>query len=319
MLFSGSLAAQPELLEGEPYTPSFLELYQESVIDIGFFNDTTTYCFVSEPQLYDEGWKDLAQVRFWRLVMNLDPAVSVLNNAETREVYTTLSTQWYNELEGEARAAYKDSMLTELKLPEDSRLYVTEGRKHYYLIEEVMPQIHHGIQAFLAEGVDPWYAQAILLIESPGEMRVSPVGASGPFQLMTGIAREMGLTVNESLDERQDFNKSARAAARFIREVCIPHTEAMLQHHRISYRPTDLWFRLMVMHVYHAGAATMRGVLRNIQPLLGGMPLIMRVWKTHYRRFGNASQNYSQIALAALMELEDRIYDRGGFFIPTDR
>ena len=44
----------------------------------------------------------------------------------------------------------------------------------------------------------------------------SIVGAAGPWQLMASTARELGLKVNGSVDERRDFNKSTRAAARYL-------------------------------------------------------------------------------------------------------
>ena len=287
------------------------------VIEVGFPNDTASYCFVSEYDLYDEGWRELPQVKFWRLVMNLDPALSVLNDAETREVFMTLSTQAYNEMKLDDRQAFKDSMKQVFDIEGSRKLYVTEGRKNYYLFTSAMPHIHRGIQLFLDETVDPWYAQAILLIESPGALRVSPVGAKGHFQLMKGLAKELGLAVNEVIDEREDFDKSARAAATFLRDVCIPEAKKMLEDNGFQVREDELWFRLFVMHLYHAGPRTMKGVLKKSKPMITGMPLIMRIWKVRYRRFGNASQNYSQIALAALMELERIVFEQGGFFIPS--
>ena len=65
---------------------------------------------------------------------------------------------------------------------------------------------------FENNGVDPWYAQAILLIESPAQLKKSVVGAYGAFQLMPSVARSHGIIVNKKIDERKDFNKSAFAA-----------------------------------------------------------------------------------------------------------
>ncbi len=56
--------------------------------------------------------------------------------------------------------------------------------------------------------VDPWYAQSILLIESPGQMKKSISGAYGAFQLMPGVARAQGLIVNKTLDERKKSLKN---------------------------------------------------------------------------------------------------------------
>ena len=51
-------------------------------------------------------------------------------------------------------------------LDSNTKLYITTGKK-FYQIEEVIPSIASAIEIFYANGVDPWYAQSILLIESP--------------------------------------------------------------------------------------------------------------------------------------------------------
>ena len=44
----------------------------------------------------------------------------------------------------------------------------------------------------------------------------SRVGAAGPWQFMPGTAKELGLKVSRSVDERRDFVKSTKAAARYL-------------------------------------------------------------------------------------------------------
>jgi membrane-bound lytic murein transglycosylase D len=48
---------------------------------------------------------------------------------------------------------------------------------------------------------------------------VSRVGAKGPWQLMPQTARELGLKVNHSVDERKNYVKSTRAAAAYLRDL----------------------------------------------------------------------------------------------------
>jgi membrane-bound lytic murein transglycosylase D len=48
---------------------------------------------------------------------------------------------------------------------------------------------------------------------------VSWVGAVGPWQFMPGTARDKGLIVNMFIDERVDYYKSTRAAARYLNEL----------------------------------------------------------------------------------------------------
>lgn len=47
----------------------------------------------------------------------------------------------------------------------------------------------------------------------------SRVGAAGPWQFMAGTARELGLKVNNKVDERRDFNKSTVAAAKYLNDL----------------------------------------------------------------------------------------------------
>jgi hypothetical protein len=116
---------------------------------------------------------------------------------------------------------------------------------------------------------------------------------------MPGVARMYGLTVGKYLDERSDFNRSAYAAAALLRNICIPSAKKILDENHYTYNESDLWFRLFVMHVYHAGAGNVRAVVEKIGALPNGKQLIQTMWRTKAASFGNNSQNYSQLALAA--------------------
>ena len=266
--------------------------------------DTVRVQVIQDPAMYLEGWDTLPQIQFWRKVIRLHPDSSLLNIAETREVLYTFPTLHYDTLSREQQRMFKDSLQKEFGLVENTKIYVTYGKQDFYQLKSVIPEIDQAIPIFLQEDLDPWYAQAILLIESPGRLQQSPTGAYGPFQLMKYVAMQHGLTVNSQTDERAEFSKAAAASAKHLREICIPETKRMLRLRGISYSEQELWFRLLVLHVYHAGASNVNGALRKMQPSEGGMDLIRTLWKTRYRRFGNSSQNYSQVALATLLELD---------------
>jgi hypothetical protein len=128
---------------------------------------------------------------------------------------------------------------------------------------------------------------------------------------MKSVARNHGLRVDEQVDERKDFDKSAKASAHLLRTSCIPEAKRILNKFgipvvgEIEYK---LWFRLLVMHCYHAGAGNVDGVLTNVvKPTLGDKSIITTIWRSEYGGFKNSSQNYSQLALAALMILDDLI------------
>jgi len=69
---------------------------------------------------------------------------------------------------------------------------------------------------------------------------------------------------------------------------------------------------MLVLHTYHAGAGNVMAALNKLQPTEGGMQLLQQLWQTEAGGFRNASQNYSQIALAANLRLAEEIRARLG-------
>lgn len=258
--------------------------------------------------LFEDRWDQLPQAQFWKKIMLLSPDSCLINVAANRQVLGKMSNRDWNA-QTEAQKDIKRQELREAYgLPSDTRIYVTTGKNDFYRFAEVYPSLDKGVAAFERYGVDPWYAQSILLIESPAQMRKSSTGAYGAFQLMPSVARSMGLVVNSTTDERKDFNRSAYGAAQLIRRVCIPEAKRILAAHQISYNETDLWFRLFVLHVYHAGALNVAAVVDKIQPTEGSQELIKAMWQNSAAGFGNNSQNYTQLALAAQLILHDMVY-----------
>lgn len=279
---------------------------QNNIVDV--LIDSSSHQFVDPFCVKAEHWDTLAQPVFWKDVMSLTPDSCVVNVADTREVLGFDSfLKWQVKTEDQ-KQIYKDSVRKANCLEDDVRIYITSGKSNFYDFEKVMPSLSRGIEVFEEENTDPWYAQAILLIESPGKLEYSNVGAFGPFQLMKTVARAHGLKVNSVIDERKDFDKSAKGAASLVRNVCIPEAKRILNKHDIKYSTNDIWFKLFVLHIYHAGAGNVDGVLSVIKPESGGQELITQMWKNEWGGFKNASQNYTQVALAAFLKLEDTIY-----------
>lgn len=281
------------------------EIIEKSIVT---FNDTTVRRFVHDPLLYQERWDTLAQPLFWRKVISLSQDSCILNIASTRTILGVISTKdWHSQTELQ-KTAYKDSLRKAHNLHNETAIYVTAGKKEFYSHKMVVPSIDKAIQVFRREGTDPWYAQVILLIESPGKMQKSSAGAYGAFQLMKSVARKYGLRVDKYVDEREDFDKSAMAAARLLGRVCVPEVKKILDSHGITYKEDDLWFRLLVLHAYHAGSGNVAAVINKIGPSEGGIPLIRTVWQTEAAGFRNSSQNYSQVGLASLLRFDEMVY-----------
>jgi hypothetical protein len=277
---------------------------QHQIVTFLADKDSLSARAVHDPVLYGQGWDTLAQPRFWRQVMNLPPDSAVINVAATRSVVDIIPVKSYDRLSSTQKAFFKDSVRSLYCLPGTCQLYITTGKSDFYQHRLVIPGITRAIEIFNQQETNPWFAQAILLIESPGRVRYSNKGAYGSFQLMKSVAISQGLVVNKVVDERENFEKCAAAAARFIRRVCVPETKRILEAQGLVYDENELWCRLLVLHVYHAGAANVAGVLRTIAPKTGGMSLIQQIWQTEYGGFRNSSQNYTQLALASLLELD---------------
>lgn len=266
--------------------------------------------FVHNNLLFEQKWDDLNETKFWKKIMLLSNDSLVLNIARTREVLMIVDSKTWRAQTNSEKEAFRDALRSKHGLDANERIYATTGKNDFYHFDLAIPSISAGIKAFEENQVDPWYAQAILLIESPGQLKKSTTGAYGPFQLMPGVARANGLMVNRSLDERKDFNRSAQAASNLIKTVCVPKAKEILDKHGMSYAENELWFRLFVLHVYHAGSGNVNAVVNAISPEstnMTGMDLIRTMWHTKAAAFGNNSQNYSQLAIASQMILQDHI------------
>lgn len=260
--------------------------------------------------LFEDRWDVLAQPQFWKQIMLLAPDSCLVNDASTRQVLKKMSLKDWNRQSEIQKDSTRALLRAQYGLDPSARIYVTSGKNDFYKFNEVYPQLSKGVAAFERFGVDPWYAQAILLIECPGQMKKSISGAYGAFQLMPDVARAAGLTVNGSVDERKDFDRCAYGSARLISKVCIPEAKRILERHQLSYNENDLWFRLFVLHVYHAGSMNVAAVVNKIQPTVGSQQLILDMWQNTAGGFGNNSQNYTQLALAAQLILHEMVYQQ---------
>jgi hypothetical protein len=239
--------------------------------------------------------------------MNLHQDSSLVNLAGSRVVLQKISTKEWNQKNDSLKICYRDSVRGCLCLDTNQRVLITAGKKFFYDFDKTSRNFHQGINCFVNNGVDPWYAQAILLIESPNRLQKSNAGAYGSFQLMKDVARMYGLKVNKHQDDRADFEKSAFAASSLIKKICIPNARKMLDSLRIQHNnEQELWFRLLVMHIYHAGSYNVRNALFAVNPCDGDMNMIYNLWRTETKRFKSASQNYSQLILAAMIEMDTR-------------
>ncbi|MBC7864477.1 MAG: transglycosylase SLT domain-containing protein [Bacteroidia bacterium] len=263
--------------------------------------------YVYDKQLYNNGCDTLAQIIFWRKVMALSKDSGYLNIFNSRTIIEKYSCKQWNGATDEYKIAFRDSIKTTYGLTEDSKILFTEGKSFFYDFSKAYVNLHTGIEVFQENNVDPWYAQAILLIESPNKLQKSNVGAYGPFQLMKPVAKMYGLKVNRKVDERASLERSAYGASMLMKNICIPKTKQMLDTLGITYNEKDLWFRLLVLHSYHAGIGNVRAAIQATGRSEGGMDMIRTLWHTTAKGFKTASQSYSQVALAAMIEMDAKM------------
>jgi hypothetical protein len=272
--------------------------------------EKTVSTIMHAESIFQDRWDVLPQPKFWKQIMLLSPDSCLVNVASNRVILKKMALKEWNAQTEEQKIQLKAKLKSEHGIDQHEKIFVTSGKNDFYKFKEVYPSLSKGVASFEKFGVDPWYAQAILLIESPGQLKKSVSGAYGAFQLMPDVARAQGLTVNASIDERTDFERCAYGSARLLSKVCIPEARKILAKHNLSYNESDLWFRLFVLHVYHAGAGNVAAVLNKIQPKIGSQQLILDMWQNTAGGFGNNSQNYSQLALAAQLILHDMVYEQ---------
>lgn len=263
--------------------------------------------YIFDSALYEFRIDTLPQIKFWRQIMKLHQDSSLLCFAHNRSVIRKISNDEWNAKSDPSKKYFRDSIRTAAQLDSNNRILLTAGKKFFYDFDKTYQNFHTGINCFVENAVDPWYAQAILLIESPNKLQKSNAGAYGSFQLMKDVARMYGLKVNREIDERSNFERSAYAASCLIKTICIPRVHRMLDSLGIkAVDERELWFKLLVMHAYHAGAYNVQSALFTFMPKEGNMNLIYNLWHAQTNRFKSASQNYSQLILAAMLEMNER-------------
>ncbi|MCD4775603.1 MAG: LysM peptidoglycan-binding domain-containing protein [Candidatus Aegiribacteria sp.] len=127
------------------------------------------------------------------------------------------------------------------------------------------------------EGV-PLEVGALVWIESDFTVGCySRVGAAGPWQLMPTTGRELGLTINDCVDERYSWVSSTRAAARYLRQL-----------HNIF----DNW--VLAIAAYNCGPGRVQSGLRQGGSTFGEIDLPGET-DAFVPRFASAAEAYVQV------------------------
>jgi hypothetical protein len=264
--------------------------------------DSITYCLEKIPEKEGNNWLLFQpEVDFWIQNIQLSEDSFLVVDQVSRGVLDILHKKEVLEIEkgGNLKCLgtiYKGSCFD----LEDVSIKFVRGRKSFFDFQHIGKKINSASEIFEGVGVSPLYAQLLLLIESPNNPHSKSIaGALGYFQLMPEVARKYGLIVNNNIDERASFEKSAKAAAKLFKNYCIPSAVSICEALDLSFEDDDLWFQLLALHIYNAGAGNVKKAAFMHVGVTDGKELIKLLWHTKKAAFGNSSQNYSQLCLAS--------------------
>ena len=275
--------------------------YELTLVDV----DSNHYSYIRTPCVYEEGWDKTNEVLFWREVITTEHDSFIANVYATRQILEKVHRDVIDSLDADGLNNLRKVMNKKYGLDSNTRVLFASGKHWFYSYTTLKSRMKDAIQIFENMGIDPFYAQSVLLIESPGSADdFSYAGAYGQFQLMPSVARQYGLTVNRYRDDRKNFKKSAVAAARLFEDACIPYARKWLTDNGFEVDEKALWFKLIALHIYNAGAGNCKAAIASIPKNLKGKEIVQRLWHTRTSRFRNEAQNYSQLALACYLEYE---------------
>jgi membrane-bound lytic murein transglycosylase D len=125
--------------------------------------------------------------------------------------------------------------------------YLQENGQNLYNIKQRSSSPFIIIDSVLTVYGLPKQLKYLAVIESELKTKaVSRVGAVGPWQLMPATARILGLKVTAHYDERKNYYKSTRAAARYLKDL---------------YNVYGDW--LLVFAAYNGGEVTVNAAIRK--------------------------------------------------------
>ena len=138
----------------------------QNLIDVYCSEDSCSHTVIDPEIIMIERWDTLAQSKFWKLVMNMSSDTCIVNVAHNRKILGYVEKEaWFCQTEDE-KTEYKDSVINYNCLDSNTRIYITSGKKDFYLIEEVIPSISMAIDIFDENHVDPGMLSPYYLLKA---------------------------------------------------------------------------------------------------------------------------------------------------------
>ncbi len=276
--------------------------------DSEYIINTDTFHFLSiETDINAVDFLSSPNVIFWMKDIMLPSDSFLVVNQTTRQVIDVVHKNAIQKID---RVQNLKSLGTvyamKHSVPSNHKIKFVRGRKEFFNYSVVGPKLKIANSVFESVGVNPMVSQLLLLIESPNNHKgVSHSGAAGHFQIMPSVARKYGLRIRKGVDDRLIFSKSAYAAARLVKEYCVPQAKIICIKNNIEFNTDALWFNLLVLHIYNAGAGNVANAVKHIHDIEDGNELIKRLWHTNIGAFQNSSQNYTQVCLASYLSYKE--------------
>ena len=105
------------------------------------------------------------------------------------------------------------------------------------------------VEQYLAKEGLPTDFKYLPIVESGFNLLTSHAGASGFWQLMPETARSLGLKVGDGIDERDDIEKSTKAACRVLRDY---YNYLKKYHHQLSWVNTAAAYNIGIGNMSNA-------------------------------------------------------------------
>ncbi|MEG1585515.1 MAG: lytic transglycosylase domain-containing protein [Bacteroidales bacterium] len=86
---------------------------------------------------------------------------------------------------------------------------IKRANRYFPIIEPILKE----------EGIPADFIYLMAIESSLNTRAISPVKAAGLWQLMPATAKQLGLEVNDYVDERYDIEKSTRAASKYLKQA----------------------------------------------------------------------------------------------------
>lgn len=263
-----------------------------------------TVCILSIENRAENNWLLYQpEIAFWVQDIQLSADSFLVVDQNTRSVVDVVHKDVVRDIEIGGNLKCLGELYRGICFSEgETSIKFVRGRRTFFDYSKIGPHLFEGMRIFDLHGVNPIYAQLLLLIESPNNPNaLSSAGARGHFQLMSSVAKKYGLKVNNHTDERVNFDKSARAAAKLFKYYCIPSAKRICNELNLKIDEDALWFQLLALHVYNAGGGNVKKAALLNKDASDGNALITALWHTRAGAFGNSSQNYSQLCLASYL------------------